>query len=98
MESSTVYLINNSAIEVPDAPHSVNYNIVNSESRFAPKWLVFPKCIINTNNVSTIIPTVSSIVVTTMDNRTIQLPVTNAELTWNALQKAFADGVKDRSQ
>ncbi|MDD4110046.1 MAG: hypothetical protein PHS54_00670 [Clostridia bacterium] len=86
----TMYHTPSGVIEVPNP--SVK---ITEKSHLAPLWLVFPDHIINTKHI---------IDIRRIDNNNIEfvtikghftVHVTDIDITWRALQKAFAEGVSD---
>lgn len=88
---STIYHTPSGDIEVPDPGVETTY-----KSNLAPLWLVFPKSIINTKHITEIEPDYENkkIIIYVRDGF-FKIPVSDVDVTWSALQKAFAEGVSN---
>ena len=88
---STIYHTSSGDIEIPDPEVETTY-----KSNLAPLWLVFPKNIINTKHITGMEPDYGKKAITIyIRGGYFNIPVTNVDVTWSALQKAFAEGVSN---
>lgn len=83
-------------------PEGITYTfgpsyLATEQSNMAPKWLVFPTDIINTDNIRHIrkYETTKCIVIEFNDYEPVNIFTNDLEATWSTLQKAFADGVNN---
>ena len=89
--ASTIFHTPSGDIEVPSPPAG---NLATFESNFAPRWLVFPNYIINTNRIESIKTGSNNDIVIAMESGNYySIPVSKAQETFKALQDAFANGV-----
>jgi hypothetical protein len=92
--SSTVYHTPHGDLEIKNPTEDV---VITQESHLAPLWLVFPDHIFNTQNIIWMNKDPDGICICMSSGKEITIQVKDIEKTWNALQKAFAEGVAKNS-
>ena len=86
---STIYHTPSGDMEIPDPGVTIT-----EKSNLAPLWLIFPEQIINTKHIIYMKYYKNGVEIHTINNHFF-VKVSDADITWHALQKAFAEGVSD---
>lgn len=92
VQTSTIYYTPSGPVEVPEGTTQMPVQMPPIEPiKMAPQWLVFPKHIVNTNNVTAIVKEDNDILFHCQAGA-FKVQVADLDKTWTALQDVFEMG------
>jgi hypothetical protein len=95
MKTDTVYYTPSGEFVVPGEDIPIPEEMIAThDSNFAPLWLVFPKHIFNTHQITCIKNTDQGLEISSVDGNMQRVDVSDLDETWEALQNVFTTGLK----